>query len=536
MKMKRKEKERQVLRWIGAMQDRDLTEPERSAMNAALSDDAEMRSIYLDLMHQESCLAASQGMAIPHNVVRARYRRTMPLLRLAACVAGALGIGYWVGNHPGAETPVATRSYVPPKEPLAVFLPSEDAQWTADMELTYGSSIGKETIELKAGRVRLDFFSGAVTEVEAPARFELCSDQHLHLYNGRAVSETRGTSASFKVTTAQSAFVDVGTMFAVNADNDQNTEMHVYEGEVIASALDEKQTTEREWSVTENQTLLIDRKSRQLKLKNDTGAVFAVLSQPELTPLPDIQEYAAAVKASRPDYYWTFENKDNGEWASEGALPLLLRNQGQKAEIRTQNGNTALYFPHRESFSALMADEDIFLDNDSAFTLELWVCPEKIHRSTVAGCYLLDSIRPGGGTDHLYLIETQAQAQARQHVAGAIRTLYRPLPSEFGGVNMFTETSYIPTRWMHMVYTRDAEQVCFYVNGVLEKKLPLVFGEELEPNQYRLAFCEMSSPENDSEDRRSKRPYVGMIDEIAFYSRVLSVDEVRSHYKTVASP
>jgi hypothetical protein len=92
-----------------------------------------------------------------------------------------------------------------------------------------------ETITLGAGTVKLLTRLGAELVIEAPATFRFESGERLHLINGRLAADVPPAAKGFTVVTPDGDAVDLGTRFGVDVPSSGDSEIHVFEGEVIAS-------------------------------------------------------------------------------------------------------------------------------------------------------------------------------------------------------------------------------------------------------------------------------------------------------------
>lgn len=103
-------------------------------------------------------------------------------------------------------------------------------------EITSGQRLGRGTHEIAGGTVELLTERGARLVIEAPAKFAFSSAQRLRLDRGRLSADVPPSAHGFTVVTATGEVVDLGTRFGVDADARGGSEVHVFEGEVIAQA------------------------------------------------------------------------------------------------------------------------------------------------------------------------------------------------------------------------------------------------------------------------------------------------------------
>ncbi|MCA9238961.1 MAG: hypothetical protein KDA37_02125 [Planctomycetales bacterium] len=142
---------------------------------------------------------------------------------------------------------------------LAPGLAREDRQLTADMEgaqrqvlgrvagldqavwsdeaarLEFGDKIELgQKISLESGVVELLLSSGAKVTIEGPARFEATSALEATLELGRIAAAAPRVARGYTVLTPTSELVDIGTQFGVLVDEVGDSELHVFDGDVVA--------------------------------------------------------------------------------------------------------------------------------------------------------------------------------------------------------------------------------------------------------------------------------------------------------------
>jgi len=92
-----------------------------------------------------------------------------------------------------------------------------------------------ETITLSSGALQLLTPRGAEIVIEAPATFRFDSGERLHLLGGRLAADVPPAATGFTVVTPDGDAVDLGTRFGVDVPAEGHSEIHVFEGEVIAT-------------------------------------------------------------------------------------------------------------------------------------------------------------------------------------------------------------------------------------------------------------------------------------------------------------
>lgn len=195
--------------------DGQATAADMARLNERLRTDSEARSEFAEMLNLDSALAAMAASAQPAAVRSARLIIVAgpKLLALAALFAVLATSAFF---------------FFTPRAPFATVLSS------AGSGLTEGIVIHGEAQELQAGTVELLTQKGARVVIEAPAAFRFESAQRLHLLHGRAAAEVPPTAKGFTIVTPKGDAVDIGTKFGVDVTTQGASEIHVFQGEVIA--------------------------------------------------------------------------------------------------------------------------------------------------------------------------------------------------------------------------------------------------------------------------------------------------------------
>jgi hypothetical protein len=87
-------------------------------------------------------------------------------------------------------------------------------------------------LSLQQGFARLNFKNGAQVVVQAPCRFRLISEKRMECLVGSVSVEASGRARGFAIETPSSCITDFGTAFGVFVDAQENSDIHVFDGEV----------------------------------------------------------------------------------------------------------------------------------------------------------------------------------------------------------------------------------------------------------------------------------------------------------------
>jgi hypothetical protein len=156
------------------------------------------------------------------------------------------------------------------------------------------------------------------------------------------------------------------------------------------------------------------------------------------------------------------------------------------------------------------------------YSLEAWVKPSHAHLATIAS---LLSSKAGESRVHGMLLELGGPSTVytgREH-PGRVRYLHRNPPAEWGGNSCFSSLSYGLRKWQHIVAVKNDTEMQLYIDGVREAKCT-----DATPLADRLLLLV-----GQLDRERNQRQFVGQLDELAYYERALSEEEIRQHYRLV---
>lgn len=229
---------------IQAYLDGTATEADTQAVAAALRADRSaadllaQHTLLRELLHD--CYAGDYLLPSPRQPPPTTAGSSRPagrsqLLRLA----GAIGLCVLLGTA-GLIWRLAPRPGTPPAPTVAVVADvSPDVRWqepaTAQPALTRGTSLPAGSLAIAAGRLSLLLASGVELTLDGPARFDLCTDMHVLLHEGKLSAVVPEPARGFLVESQGLRVVDLGTEFEVVAPPSGKPEVAVLRGSVEAS-------------------------------------------------------------------------------------------------------------------------------------------------------------------------------------------------------------------------------------------------------------------------------------------------------------
>jgi hypothetical protein len=149
------------------------------------------------------------------------------------------GLAFVAGWQRGAEdAPVADAPAAEPPStsPLATVTKTRFLLAAADSnQLMEGKPLDAGRVAILAGAVEFTIRNGVVIVLEGPGDIELKDDMRAFLHAGSAVVRVPKGMSGFRLDTASTDVLDLGTEFAVRVMPDRMTDVQVYDGAVVAT-------------------------------------------------------------------------------------------------------------------------------------------------------------------------------------------------------------------------------------------------------------------------------------------------------------
>ena len=114
---------------------------------------------------------------------------------------------------------------------FAVVGETVDAIWNDGIQLQRGDLVPAGELNLAAGTVQLDLFSGVTVVIEGEAEFEILSPMEMSVDLGKVQARVPEPAEGFKIYTAGGELVDLGTEFAIDVTR-EHAQISVINGEV----------------------------------------------------------------------------------------------------------------------------------------------------------------------------------------------------------------------------------------------------------------------------------------------------------------
>jgi hypothetical protein len=166
---------------------------------------------------------------------------SMGRVAAAAVLVAGLGLAATVGMVGFGRRPAPAAAAVPAvaavDRPLAVVTQTRflNASTTGE-PLVIGRPLAGSDLQIAGGAVALTLRNGVELLLEGPADFELLSELRAVLRAGTIVVKMPKGSNGFRVETATTDVLDLGTEFAVKVGVGAQTDVQVYDGAVLAAS------------------------------------------------------------------------------------------------------------------------------------------------------------------------------------------------------------------------------------------------------------------------------------------------------------
>jgi hypothetical protein len=216
--------------------DGDFTGEDGARLEALVLGDAELRRLYVELMHQHAALR--QNSSRLGDLPLSEVLRTLPApasdavpvfrriarfpswpLQLAAAVVLGFAI-WWFAPHRA-------------EKPLATLVETNGARWeNSSLPTVPGSPLPAGRLRLESGVARLVFQSGAEVSLEGPAELEIQGPNACFLHAGALTAHVPPQARGFVVATAHAQLIDHGTDFGISTDAAGQGQVQVLKGQV----------------------------------------------------------------------------------------------------------------------------------------------------------------------------------------------------------------------------------------------------------------------------------------------------------------
>lgn len=388
-------------------------------------------------------------------------------------------------------------SSVAENAPGATLVTEVDAALLRNSVLWKDAELPKGVYRLDQGLVHLRFAGGVMVYVEAPAQFDIVSEQRLELLGGRLSASVPPEGIGFTVETSQATVVDHGTEFSIEAESGAS-EVHVFKGLVrVHSRLGRNAGQDAIDLRTSEAIRIEDSPQSPLTIQLATDRFIRTFEEPQ-------RNYVRTVRQLSPIAYYRMPIRDRG---------LISIPPEYSGEVLTGDG---IRPPHAHG---VFAGGSLRVGADSTgrggrvdvppplgtgqFSLVVFAYP----KSLAPGGTLATNIRGSEGDFALSLDEN-----------GRLQATIR---NDDGELRSVASDAALPlTTWRQVVVTADGGHLRLYEDGRLTASLPC---SGMATSRAATTWFGTNAD--------GSGLWNGRIDELALFDRALHEDDIADLYQ-----
>jgi hypothetical protein len=429
---------------------------------------------------------------------------------------------------------------------VATLIDQIDVKWSnSAISFQNGDRLltNQQPISLEKGVIKIQYDDGVEVVIEGPATFEV-ERSGIYFTYGQLYSRVSETGWGFRVKTPASLFIDHGTEFGVQADINGSTQLHVIQGKVQLFAGAERQdklsqlvTTDTAVSYNVNaheiNSIPFEKHHFVSQIDSKTKSVLRGYAS----------RYEAAVAETRPVAWYRFEKGQDALGYDEISGTVTLCDFTEPVAfadgptIDSVHGNTSLYLSGNADSGVFLSDKVVMLSAGNSLSISLWIQPEAgMSQQQNIICYTDHQKRTNSlKTNQLYLTLDNRAAFFVYNIYGT--DISAPFKGwtpegreEAHGLNIVAKDPLLLNRWYHLAACFSDTKIEFYINGQLYETRPIPVRTEYHEGGYWGIGCMTRAP-GVTNTISPLYNYKGYVDEISFYDRLLTAQEVRSFYE-----
>lgn len=444
-------------------------------------------------------------------------------------------------DHPIVPYP-APVPVVPKQVALATVGVTLDATWDGKGAIYQpGGEIPVGPHSLDTGIVQLKLAGGAVVLVEAPAQFEVSSQNRVSLITGQLSATVPHGTAGLTVHTPDVDAVDLGTAFGLEVVPKKRTHLEVFEGRVQAAVPGKSNSATVDTIVTADHAVLV--KAGSVKIESDTPTPLAFMRSQELNDRAAIggnvgmARWRAFSETLRhdPDLvgYYTFDNQDqapqkliNRSFLTAGKHDAELGIPGVPDSMPEWSGGR---WPEKAAILfGKSPDTVIRIPNDgqliprAPFSYFMWIKRWDVKKPV----HLLSAAAGDIRCFDLTLIGTDGEKSPVREINSVYFDMGPPKSVQISrdqGVTRIFPTAF---NWCLLGLTMGTDSIAhLYIDGQPAGQFPVHV-----PDLKRNEELWLGRPTEAAKDLGKKLIFQGWIDEFAIFRRVLSDREIQRIY------
>lgn len=438
----------------------------------------------------------------------ARIKKQSNIAKWALAGCFLLGLGWFAANRTGN------------KDAVAHLTATEQVVWKgASTGLEAGDALmANEELVLESGRVYLETTAGVVMAVEGPARFNPLRTGDVSLALGKARVRVPEPVQGFTLHGLDVKITDLGTEFGVEVSDTGQVITEVYEGRVRLEVPGEQPAIPVELS------------EGWLGEKVPSKRAFRISpfgrSARSITWWDDSQKSVSTILTENPEYYYRFDTSQDGTTRSFVNRSLYTAQLAGDARFVADGpldslGRAGHVLQFSGSGSAEIPIGMAVVEQTGAYSIALWVRPDRLSDQNILVA-----------TNHLGA-DREFGPQLRIRPDGKVEHYLYTHPLRRGGQGGdYTQRSQIRIQagqWSHIAISASSNgEMQLVVNGK-QATTPLPVSSRISGEYARLILGVSSGKQRHNAHKADS--FEGTMDELAFFSRALSLDQLNEIYQ-----
>ena len=149
---------------------------------------------------------------------------------------------------------------------VAWLVNAQDCQWAAvESEMPGRDMCAGKLLRLQGGLAQIEFDRGARVILQGPAELVLVSGSEARLVHGTLTARVPTPARGFTILSPRGKVVDLGTEFGLSVDDEGETTVRVFDGQVAAFPISSEPDTASAVTIAQHQTARIDGRTVSLK-------------------------------------------------------------------------------------------------------------------------------------------------------------------------------------------------------------------------------------------------------------------------------
>jgi hypothetical protein len=509
---------------LSQLTDGGLSATDRQQLAMLIQSDRTLRSHYLDYCQMHALLRSEHGLLTALTtptgqlnepiILRPQHRgnkvRVLFMWTAAASlIILAVGLTFLVSNrerlpYRGAETAVLSK------------MVGARFEYGVNGEVipVEGVQLRQGIYKLLAGLVEIQYDSGAVLVLRAPATFDLVDDSCVRLEDGQLAAHIPETATGFKIESPGATVIDLGTDFAVQAVRDLESEVHVFQGEVLVDLHGDK-------GKTAEMLRLVTGEAARVDFFTGMPSGIDLNNQKFLRSLRETAgSYSQTILALKPAVYYRMEPM------GDGTRLIDSTDNNAHATIRLGQGNLPIWTvgkvgaafnlggPSQQTFASAQKYPQT---EGNTLSVAAWVYARSRPRwASIAKNWAGGDVHHG--QFHFGLFQDSGELEAHIIDGGGKEVVIRdsvPLPLN---------------AWHHVAFVADGTRLRLYRNGV-EVDSKLYQGIHADKRIKALGIGTKLNLLGTEPEELDFNMWDGRLDELAIFNHALSDDDIKQLFE-----